>query len=304
MDRLDMIAEIRDFNRFYTSILGLLDKNIMDSGYSLTEARILFEISKMEHCSANRLCTLLDIDRSYMSRIIAKFEKLGLITRVTNKADGRSSEIRLSKNGKTVFRQLNDLSNKHIGKILKKLSAEDSQKITDAMRTIKKYLTIATTDLHIRPYRKADIRYVIDRQLSLYETERQFTSAIWKKYVTQGVMALADNFDPKKECMFILECNGSPAGCVAIADTPEGAAQFRYFFLEPELRGLGAGQRLMNMALDFCKEKEYKHIFLWTVSAQETARHLYKKAGFRITETKHTDDWGVPVLEERWDLSL
>lgn len=161
-----------------------------------------------------------------------------------------------------------------------------------------------TTDLLIRPYRKADVRYVIDRQLSLYETERQFTSAIWKKYVTQGVTALAVNFDPDKECMFILECNGNPAGCVAIANTSEGAAQFRYFFLEPELRGLGAGQRLMKKALDFCEEKGYKHIFLWTVSAQETARHLYKKAGFRITETKHTDDWGVPVLEERWDLSI
>jgi Transcriptional regulators len=304
MDRLDAVADIREFNRFYTSVLGLLGKNIMHSGYSLTEARILFEIGKMEHCTANRLCALLDIDRSYMSRIIAKFEKLGLITRVTNKADSRSIEIRLSKRGKTILRQLNDLSNKHIEKMIMKLSDEDGQKITDAMHTIKKYLTMATVDLHIRPYEKADVRYVIDRQLSLYETERRFTSPVWKKYVTEGVMALADTFNPEKECMFILECNGNPAGCVAIVHAPDGDAQFRYFFLEPELRGLGAGWRLMNMALDFCREKRYKHIFLWTVSAQETARHLYEKAGFHITETKHTADWGVPVLEERWDLFI
>ena len=304
MNRLDAITDIRGFNRFYTKILGLLDKHILDSDCSLAEARVVFEISKTEHCTANQLCSILDMDRSYMSRMISKLEKLGLITRTASHSDARNIEIRLSSAGMDLFGQLNGRSNEQVKTMIEKLSDEDCKKVVDAMNTIKKYLTIATTDLNIRPYREADIEYVIDRQLSLYKTERQFTSEIWKKYLRQGVLALVDQFDPEKDCIFILECNGNRAGCVAITHTPENEAQLRYFFLEPELRGLGAGQRLLDKVLDFCKGKKYKHVFLWTVSAQEAARHLYGKAGFQITETQQNSDWGVPVLEERWDLDL
>lgn len=104
--------------------------------------------------------------------------------------------------------------------------------------------------------------------------------------------------------MFILECNGSPSGCIAITHTEDNVAQLRYFFLEPELRGLGTGTTLLNAALDFCREKKYSHVFLWTVSAQESARILYKKAGFIITETSKNENWGNPVLEEKWELDL
>lgn len=93
-------------------------------------------------------------------------------------------------------------------------------------------------------------------------------------------------------------------GCVAITHTKDNVAQLRYFFLEPELRGLGVGTDLLHKALDFCREKKYSHVFLWTVSAQETARKLYKKAGFEITETSKNDNWGIPVLEEKWELDL
>ena len=77
MKKIDIVTEIRGFNRFYTNILGLLDKHILNSGYSLTEARVLFEISKTSRCTANQLCSALDVDRSYMSRMIKKFEKNG-----------------------------------------------------------------------------------------------------------------------------------------------------------------------------------------------------------------------------------
>ncbi|MFT8352575.1 bifunctional helix-turn-helix transcriptional regulator/GNAT family N-acetyltransferase [Clostridium saccharoperbutylacetonicum] len=303
-DNIDIITDIRGFNRFYTNFLGLLDQHILDSGYSLTEARVIFEISKTEHCMANQLSSILSVDSSYMSRILAKFEKSGLIIRNTSREDNRNIEIRLSEKGIDIFHELNDRSNEQIQKILEKLNDEECEKIRDSMNTIKKYLTIATTNLSIRPYKKTDVEYVIDRQLSLYETERQFTSEVWKKYLVQGVLALVDKFNPEKDCMFILECNENPAGCVAITHSNEEQAQFRYFFLEPELRGFGAGQRLLDMALNFCKEKGYNHVFLWTVSAQETARNLYEKAGFKVTETSENSDWGVSVLEERWDLDI
>lgn len=303
-EKIDLITEIRGFNRFYTNILGLLDQHILDSGYSLTEARVLFEISKTERCTANQLCSALKVDRSYMSRMITKFEKNGLLTRHPSPTDNRHMEIHLTEEGMGLFHELNNRSNKQIGELLTKLDDEQQKKIWEAMRTIKKYLTVATSNIEIRPYREDDVEYVIDRQLSLYESERHFASEIWKKYLVEGVMALIEKFNPEKDCMYILEFNGNPAGCVAITHTQDDTAQFRYFFLEPELRGLGAGHKLMDMALNFCREKNYKHVFLWTVSAQETARVLYKNAGFEITQTSKNEDWGVPVLEEKWELDL
>lgn len=304
MESIDIVTEIRGFNRFYTNILGLLDQQIIDSGYSLTEARILFEISKTDICTANQLCSILDIERSYMSKIINKFEKKDLIKRRKCGKDNRNIEIQLTEKGMTVFHDLNNRANKQIEDLLEKLNVEDCEKLLNGIRTVKRYFTKATKNIKIRPYEERDISYVIDRQLSLYESERQFTTEIWKKYLTQGVISLIENFNPDKDCMLILECDGNASGCIAITHTEESIAQLRYFFLEPELRGLGAGKNLLDTALNFCREKKYSHVFLWTVSAQESARKLYKNAGFNITETSKNESWGSLVLEEKWDLDL
>ena len=304
MKKIDIITEIRGFNRFYTSILGLLEQHILNSGYSLTEARVLFEISKTKHCTANKLCSELDIDRSYMSRIIKKFEEKGLITRQTSNLDSRNMEIQLTESGNETFYKLNERSNEQIDHLINKLNDQESEELINSMRMIKKYFLLATKNIKIRSFQEKDIEYVIDRQLSLYETERQFTTTVWKKYLTQGVIDLVEKFDANKDCLLILECDGNPAGCIAITHAMSDVAQLRYFFLEPELRGLGAGTKLLDQALSFCKEKEYSSVFLWTVSAQESARLLYKKAGFEITETCDNNEWGTYVREEKWELTL
>lgn len=304
MKKVDIITEIRGFNRFYTKILGLLDQHIIDSGYSLTEARIIFEISKTDTCTANQLCSVLGIERSYMSKIISRFEKEGLISRRICDADNRNMEIHMTDKGKAAFHELDKNASAQIDALISKLDPADWEKLIGGIRTVKKYFSRATKNIRIRPYRQEDISYVIDRQLSLYETERQFTTDIWKRYLTQGVITLVEKFDPNRDCIFILECDENPAGCVAITHSDDQTAQLRYFFLEPELRGLGVGTDLLNTALTFCREKKYSHVFLWTVSAQETARTLYKKAGFAITQTSENETWGMPVLEEKWDLDL
>lgn len=304
MIRKDIVTEIRGFNRFYTNILGLLDQHIIASGYSLTEARILYEIGKTDVCTANQLCSVLDVDRSYMSKIVNKFEKAGLISRKVNETDSRNIEIHMTEKGMAVFHELNDRADQQIEDMISRFDMEECEKLIGGIRTVKKYFSRATKNMKIRPYREEDITYVIDRQLSLYESERQFTTEIWKNYLTQGVIALVDKFDPGKDCMLILECDNNPSGCIAITHTEERTAQLRYFFLEPELRGLGAGTSLLDAALDFCREKNYARVFLWTVSAQESARVLYKKAGFAITETAPNESWGVSVLEEKWELDL
>lgn len=282
----------------------MLDQHILASGYSLTEARVLFEISKTKRCFANTLVNQLGIDRSYMSRMILRFERNGLISKTVSETDTRVSYIQLTDKGWQEFNDLNERSNQQIKKLIEPLSGEACEQVNIAMNTIKRNLTTSTDSVSIRPFSAKDIDYVISRHKTLYRLESNLSSAAFSDYIDEGIHRFVQNFDKEKDCMFILEYQGNPAGSVAIVHTKEKAAQFRYFFLEPEMRGRGLGNKLMDRALDFCREKEYQQVFLWTISAQKVARHLYKCKGFEITQTHENNEWGDVVLEERWDLDL
>lgn len=168
----------------------------------------------------------------------------------------------------------------------------------------KKLTTKAISGITIRPFCETDVDFVIFRQLSLYAAEYGFTSETWKSYLTRGVQDFVDRFDKKRDCMYILEYNGVPSGCIAITHVDRATAQLRFYFLIPELRGQGAGRTLIDLVIGFCREKKYKRVFLWTFSTLDTARHLYTSRGFQITETHVNNEWGEPVLEEQWELEL
>ncbi len=302
--KADMISDIRGFNRFYTNILGLLDRHILQSEYSLTEARILFELNETGITTANALCAKLSIDKSYMSRMLSGFEKKGLIQKEVSKDDSRAYTITLSDKGQQVMRELSAKSSEQIDRLLAPLSDAQCREVHAAMQTIQKRLSQAAAACVIRPFRQEDVDFIISGQIRLYETEYGFTSDIWKGYVRDGVQKLVAQFDEQKDCVLILEANGVPAGCIAITHTGDDTARLRFFFVESAARGLGAGRRLMDMAIEFCRKKQYRHVFLWTCDQLDAARYLYASYGFAITDTHKNDEWGAPVVEERWDLEL
>ncbi|MFE0507310.1 MarR family winged helix-turn-helix transcriptional regulator [Peribacillus butanolivorans] len=134
------IADIRQFNRFYTNILGVLDKHILDTGYSFTEARVILEIGLMEQCIANNLVDNLEIDRSYMSRIINKLSKDGLVIKENSTLDNRTSLIRLTPKGMTLFNQLNERSDEQLVRLFQELSQNEIKEIHASMMFIQKKL--------------------------------------------------------------------------------------------------------------------------------------------------------------------
>lgn len=300
----EITSHIRSFNRFYTNVMGLMQQTILDSDYSLTEARILFEMQNLGDCTANTLATRLNIDKSYMSRIIKKFSKKQLISKKISVEDSRVHLLNLTEKGLETIDQLIIQSNQQIQELIQPLSQIEQEDICRAMNTIKHHLIKATSPIHIRPYTEDDIDFIISNQINLYEKEYGFTTETWKSYITDGVQEMIQKFNIQKDCIYIVEHKNKPAGCVAITHTDEDTAQLRFFFVDASLRGLGAGNQLIQKVLDFCKEKKYKHIFLWTFSALEAARHLYSKNGFQLTETHENKDWGSPIVEEKWELDL
>jgi N-acetylglutamate synthase-like GNAT family acetyltransferase len=105
--------------------------------------------------------------------------------------------------------------------------------------------------------------------------------------------------------LWIAELDGIIIGSIAITKTNTKTAQLRWFILDENYHGMGVGKKLIEIALHFCKEQNYQHLFLWTVSILESARHLYKKFDFTLTEEKTNVEWtGDKLIEERWDLDL
>lgn len=299
----DQIADIQGFNKVYQNLMKQIDVAILETGYTLTEKEVLFEISKTERCTANILIQQLHIDRSYMSRMITKFEKNGLIEKTQSQTDSRIRYIKLTELGHREINRLNDIQNQHLGAIFDKLKAADQHEVWQAMVMIRNKLSDANDRITIRPFVQSDIEYVISRHKTLYYAERHL-SGTFSAYVDKIVYSFVEHFNPRTDCLNILECNGAPAGSIAIAKAGEETAQLRFFMLEPEMRQRGFGNRLMEMALEFCRKKGYKKVFLLTITAQIIARHVYETHGFHKVSSNDKSEWGDGVIEECWELEL
>ncbi|SEL50955.1 DNA-binding transcriptional regulator, MarR family [Paenibacillus sp. OK003] len=133
----DMLTEMRRFNRFYTNILGVLDKHILGTGYSFAEARVIIEIGIQGESIANNLVDTLTIDRSYMSRIVSKLTREGLLMKVDSAADSRVSLIRLTEKGQELYGELNERSDQQIVKLMQGLDEEEIREVYASMMNIQ-----------------------------------------------------------------------------------------------------------------------------------------------------------------------
>lgn len=299
----DQIADIQGFQKVYQNLFKSVDTAIIEAGYSLTEKDVLLEISKTERCTANILIGQLGIDRSYMSRMLKQFEKKGLIRKNTSETDSRIKYVQLTDFGREEFNRLSDIQNRQIAHVFEKLQPKDVEGICQALVMTRNKLSDANDVITIRPFKQSDIEYVISRHKTLYYAERHL-SGTFSDYVDAIVYEFVEQFNPETDCLNILECNGVPAGSIAIKKAGESLAQLRFFMLEPEMRRRGFGNRLMDMALDFCRSKGYKTVFLLTITAQVIARHVYETHGFYKVSSTDKSEWGEGVVEEYWELSL
>jgi len=298
-----VILEIRRFNRFYTKILGLIDQHILDSSFTLMEARILFEIGNTKERSANILTEELGIDPGHLSRILKKFEFNGLLSKEKSSTDGRTYLLHLTEEGKQTLTHLVAKSNSQIQQLIGLLNKEEQEKLVDSMKYIERTLTSDINPINIRPFKPKDIDHIIERHMELYSAEYEFDTT-FMDYVSEAVYDFVNSYDKDRENIWVAELNGKAIGSIAIVKADNSTAQLRWFLIEPGIRGKGLGKNLMGTVMEFCKEKNYSRVFLWTISNLKAARHLYKYYGFELTETCEHDVWGRHLIEERWDIEL
>jgi DNA-binding MarR family transcriptional regulator/GNAT superfamily N-acetyltransferase len=299
------VASVREFNRFYTNVIGLLRGKYLDSPYSLTEARLLFELARHDASEVTDLRRVMDIDAGYLSRILARFESDGLITRQRSAADGRRQVIRLTATGRAAISYLDSSAAQDTGQMLSLLSAEDQGRLLDAMRTITDVLADSPEPRGylLRDPRPGDLGWVIQRNAEVYAAEFGWDQT-YETLVAGIVAGYAATMDPKREAAWIAEVDGARAGCVFCMREDDTTARLRLLLVEPWARGLGIGGRLVEEVLRFARQAGYTSITLWTNDILAGARRIYQRAGFTLDSESAHHSFGHDLVGQTWSRSL
>jgi DNA-binding MarR family transcriptional regulator/GNAT superfamily N-acetyltransferase len=303
------ILAIRRFNRFYTGQIGLLQQGLLDSPFSLTEVRILYEVAHRERVTATELSNDLNLDAGYLSRILANFQKRGWIQRTPSAADRRQSLLTLTAKGMGNFRPLEDRSNQQVAQMLAKLTPPSQQQLVVAMQSIEQILSpapavVSAEPYILRPHQPGDMGWIVFRHGALYSEEHHYDQR-FEALVAEIVAEFIDHFDPKRERCWIAERDGERIGSVCLVRKSATTAKLRLLLVEPSARGLGIGRRLVEECVRFARQVGYKKMVLWTQSDLKPARAIYQKAGFQLIGEEKHDSWGRKnLVAETWELKL
>lgn len=298
------IAAIRRFSRFYTGAVGMLREHLHDSRFSLTEARVLYELSQRPGLTATDIGQELGLDSGYLSRILRRFTAEGLLQRDRSETDGRQTLLTLTAAGRDAFAPLEAASAREIGTLLTPLADPAQAALVGAMERIETLLgnTVARPWL-MRPPRPGDIGWVVSRHGALYAEEYQF-DARFEALVAKVAGAFLEANDPVCERCWIAERDGVNVGSIFLVRADAETAKLRLLLVEPSARGAGIGRRLVAECVGFARQAGYRRVVLWTNDILTAARHLYVEAGFKLVmETPHRD-FGPEMVGEDWELML
>jgi DNA-binding MarR family transcriptional regulator/GNAT superfamily N-acetyltransferase len=298
------VRAVREFNRTYTNLIGLLRGGYLDSPYSLTEARVLFELAHEELAEVSSLRRSVDIDAGYLSRILARFEADGLITRQRSEADARRRVITLTGPGQEAFRLLDQRSAEQIRALLGRLTDAEQQRLTGAMATIREIADGRgrPAAFVLRPPAPGDLGWVVQRNGALYAQEYGW-DATYEALVARIIADYAGR-DDAREAGWIAELDGAPAGCVFCMHRDDVTAQLRLLLVEPRARGMGLGERLVAECVAFARRTGYREMVLWTNDVLAAARRIYQRAGFELTDTEPHHSFGHDLVGQNWRLPL
>jgi DNA-binding MarR family transcriptional regulator/GNAT superfamily N-acetyltransferase len=319
------VEAIRRFNRFYTQRIGVLvgagfacaertpkagayGEGLLHSPFSLTEARVLYELAHRDRPVAVDLCRDLALDPGYSSRILRRLEKLGLVRRVPADDDRRRNILALTERGRATFAVLDARSAEEISRLIEPLSEADRIRLVESLATAESLLGARRDEAQrhkivLRTHRPGDIGWVVERHGVLYDEEYGWDLR-FEGLVAKIAGAFLEKNDPQSERAFIAERDGTRLGSVFLVRGSKRVAKLRLLLVEPEARGMGLGRRLVDECIRFARESGYRKIVLWTQRNLLAARSLYRATGFRKTgEERHTS-FGAKLVAETWKLTL
>lgn len=300
------VGAVRRFNRFWTRQIGVLREGYLESPFSLTEVRVLYELAHCEETTASELGEELELDAGYLSRILRGFEKHGLIHKRPSEADGRRRLLRLTERGQEAFAPLDARSRDDVGAMLGGMSIERQEHLVGAMRTIEGLLSARPepeVPYILRVHRPGDMGWVVHRHGVLYAREYGWDER-FEALVAEIVAQFIQQYNPKLERCWIAERDGEIVGCVFLVRESEEIAKLRLLLVEPKARGLGIGSRLVEECVRFARQAGYRRITLWTNDVLDAARGIYERVGFRLVHEEPHHSFGHDLVGQIWELML
>ena len=308
------IEAIREFNRFYTRRIGVLHEGLLDTRFTLTESRLLWELAHRDNSTATELAQELNLDPGYLSRLLSSFKQRGLIKSTRSSVDARQLRLSLTAAGRRAFAPLNTRSQADVAGLLAALTEPQQQQLLQAMAALEKLLDDTARKKAaylLRPHRAGDMGWVVSRHGALYAAEYQWDLR-FEALVARIVADFIERFDARREACWIAERDGAHVGSVFVVQARDdatqaprpGVAQLRMLLVEPAARGLGIGQRLVAECERFARQAGYRKIVLWTNSVLLAARGIYAKAGYRLVTAEAHTRFGHTMVGETWELTL
>jgi DNA-binding MarR family transcriptional regulator/GNAT superfamily N-acetyltransferase len=302
----DAIAKVRHFNRFYTRVIGALDDGLLGSAFSLTEARVLYDLGRAESTETSELRELLGLDRGYLSRILARLERSGLIRRERSPRDRRRQVIRLSAKGRRALGDLEQRSDAQATELLDSLGDPEKARLLGGMAAIRDALDVpageAAQSFELRAPREGDLGWIVSRHGTLYSRFYGWDGS-FEALVAEIVAAFAKG-PADRERAWIADVAGAPAGSVLCMRKDESTAQLRLLLVEPWARGLGVGSALVDACVRFARESGYRRLTLWTNDVLVEARRIYESAGFELVAESAHHSFGKQLTGQDWGLAL
>jgi DNA-binding MarR family transcriptional regulator/GNAT superfamily N-acetyltransferase len=300
------VQAVRRFNRFYTRKIGLLKEGHLNSPFSLTEVRVLYELAHRQAPVAAEIGKDLGLDAGYLSRILLGFGKRGLVKRTRSERDARQAYLTLTPKGRAVIHPLDRAASREIRALLKQIPPEEQTRVVEAMKVIARALggpAAPEAPVLFRPHRPGDIGWVVHRHGTLYAREQGWDER-FEAVVAEIAAGFVHNFNPRRERCWIAERAGEIVGSVFLVRESDAVARLRLLLVEPAARGLGIGKGLVEHCIRFARRSGYRQIVLLTESTLKTAQHIYQNAGFRLVQERQHSEFGFPVIGQTWELDL
>ena len=303
---LQRVDAIRAFNRLYTQKIGVLGRGLLNSDYTLTEVRVLYEIANRERALASDLVRDLGLDPGYVSRILAVFDRRGWLKRTRSDADGRKSFLSLTSKGRRMFASLELRSREEISGLLAALPIEQQVKLQGHLQNAQALLLrekASQGEIVLREHRPGDMGWIVEKHGAWYAQEYGFDSS-FEALVAEICAKFLRNYDPAYEHCWIAERDGVPLGCVMVVRQSKAVAKLRLLLVDPSQRGMGLGRRLVAECVQFARSAGYRTLTLWTQSILTAARRTYEAQGFKLVKSEPHEHFGQRLIGETWELSL
>src|SRR5215212_306864 len=297
------VEVVRRFHRLWTTRIAVLQEGHLESPFSLTGVRVLFELAHREETSASELGEELGLDAGYLSRLLRGFEEDGLIHKRPSEADGRRSILRITERGRETFAPLDARSRGDVGAMLGSLSVADQERLVGAMRTLEGLLSEPEGPYLLRPHASGDMGWVVQRHGILYAREYGWDER-FEALVAEIVAQFIQKYDPRRERCWIAERDGENLGCVFLVKQWQEIAKLRLLLVEPHARGFGIGTRLVEECIRFARQAGYRKVTLWTNDVLHAARIIYQGVGFRLAHEDPHHSFGHDLVGQTWELEL